>query len=397
VTSSASTSAPRMSNPTPDRSSHPAKYFGRLDSLRFLAFLGVFLCHTVAIPQTINQDSYLGQRLHALAYNGARGVEMFFVISGFIIIYLLINEKAQTGTISLRDFYIRRTLRIWPLFYLIIAYVFLLKPALSQYFHIHYQYSFSAAYLAHHQNPWLWLTFLGNFDIFLGNGAPPNSELVLLWSLCVEEQFYLVTPALLKFLKPRQIPYALAGGIVAGIAFRGIFEHKFTDFSSNFDTFVLLDFFAAGGLLAYLVTTHEQGIRRFMASKISFAMELIFLLFVLYLCTYDTLDNRGFFEISLKYSFYAVLFCLLLLSFEFKGNTSGWFKGNRVLTYLGRISYGLYMFHMVVWTIVYHYLARTSSGWTMALLTLAITIAVSALSYQWFEAPFLALRRKFRR
>jgi peptidoglycan/LPS O-acetylase OafA/YrhL len=373
------------------------KYFYSLDSLRFLAFLGVFLCHCVATPNLIPQNSTIAKILYNFCFNGARGVEMFFVISGFIITYLLISEKIKTDQISLKDFYIRRTLRIWPLFYIILIYVFLIKPFLAQHFGLHWQYSFSETYNNNHPNPLMWIFFLGNFDIVLFNGNPPQSELHLLWSLCVEEQFYLFWPLILKFIRVKQIPYVLVFGIFISVICRMIFIKRFQVMESNFDTLILLDFFAIGGLLAYLIINNENGVRTFMNIKIKPFIEWTFLILILFIIAFDTYSNTTFFEISFKYTFYAIVFALLILSFEFKNNTIRVLKKNKILNYLGRISYGLYMYHMLVWTIVYYYFKHWNMGWLMVLIAFMVTILISIASFKFIETPFLNLSKRFRK
>ena len=379
-----------MSNPL------GSKYFKNLDSLRFFAFFGVFLCHCVAVPNIIPQNSFAGRTLQTFCYNGARGVQMFFVISGFIITYLLISEKIATGGISLKNFYFRRTLRIWPLFYLIIIYVFLIKPLLSQHFGIHWKFEFSDGYMNANPNPWVWSFFLGNFDIIV-NGPPIQSELHLLWSLCVEEQFYILWPVILKFIKVRKIPYALCIGVLISITLRIFFMRRYQMLESNFNTFILFDFFAIGGLLAYLITKKEKEIRDFMNKHVRSIYELLFIGIVFFLIGFDTYSNNGVFETSFKYTFYAVVFTLFILCFEFKDNSMTWIKGNVVFKYLGKVSYGLYMYHMVVWAILFSEFKNLTSIWLIVLASLFSTILVSIGSFKFFETPFLNIARKYRK
>jgi peptidoglycan/LPS O-acetylase OafA/YrhL len=379
----------------PVTSQKSSKYFENLDSLRTLAFLAVFLCHCIAVPNVIPQTGFVWRALNTFCYNGARGVQVFFVISGFIITYLLVSEKERTGNISLRNFYIRRTLRIWPLFYLIITYVFLIKPALSHFFGIHWQFSFSDAYLNNRANPWLWSLFLGNFNIIF-NGPPPSSELHLLWSLCVEEQFYLFWPIILKFTKINRIPYVLMTGIVISVFFRVLFSVRFKMLESNFNTLILLDFFAAGGLLAYLINMKEAAVRNFMNTRFRRSYELVLFGMILFLMSFDTYTNTGIFEVCFKYTFYAIAFALVLMCVEFKTNSMAWLKANPVLRYLGKRSYGLYMYHMVMWTIIWSVLGQSNIK-LVVILSLLATIGVSILSYKYFESPFLQIAKRFRR
>ena len=165
-------------------------YQPELDGLRFYAFLGVFVYHT--LPQ--QPAFYRGLHLPlpslwaAVAISGASGVDLFFALSAFLITALLLRERQQTGGISLRLFYIRRILRIWPLYFLVLA---------------------VAVVLAHtvpgQSLPWYYvvgyLLFVGNWiNVAFGH---PLSVCAPLWTVSIEEQFYLVWPLLMKILGRR--------------------------------------------------------------------------------------------------------------------------------------------------------------------------------------------------
>jgi peptidoglycan/LPS O-acetylase OafA/YrhL len=105
-------------------------YFPELDGLRFVAFMMVFLFHG-GVPQPI-MSQLIGRRAAAaLRENGGFGVQLFFILSGYLIATLLLREEARYGRISLRSFWIRRILRIWPLYYLVVAIGFGLIPAIE--------------------------------------------------------------------------------------------------------------------------------------------------------------------------------------------------------------------------------------------------------------------------
>ena len=171
-------------------------YRPELDGLRFYAFLGVFICHT--LPQ---DDAYY-RGLHlpapwlwvAAVRAGASGVDLFFALSAFLITSLLLKERLETGGVSLRRFYIRRTLRIWPLYFLVIALGIVLTHAVPNLQVL----------------PW---RLVAGYLLFVSNWMYPTGGTVRsicgpLWTVSIEEQFYILWPALMKGLQRRGIVVA---------------------------------------------------------------------------------------------------------------------------------------------------------------------------------------------
>ncbi len=161
-------------------------FFPNLDGLRFLSFFSVYLFHIWVL--LFDRYSLTGTSSGIVKFffqNGEIGVNFFFVLSGFLITYLLIQEKKLTGKIHVANFYVRRILRIWPLFYVCILFGLVLYPLLKKII------GGELFVVAH---PWTYFVFLNNFD-FLKNGAP--AIISVLWSVAIEEQFYLFWPLLL--------------------------------------------------------------------------------------------------------------------------------------------------------------------------------------------------------
>ena len=169
-------------------------YFPELDGLRFIAFMMVYFFHG-GVPQGI-LARLIGSRIAgAFRENGGFGVQLFFILSGYLIATLLLREEARYGRIDLRAFWIRRVLRIWPLYYLTLLIGFGLIPAL--------EHQIGTPGYARMLRGQLipFLAFLGNWSmIFVG---PLPDWLSILWSVCVEEQFYLIVPLLIALVAPR--------------------------------------------------------------------------------------------------------------------------------------------------------------------------------------------------
>ncbi|MES1222292.1 MAG: acyltransferase, partial [Bacteroidota bacterium] len=151
-------------------------FFPNLDGLRFFCFLSVFLFHTWSL---VYAGTNITSGIH-LFENGNLGVNFFFVLSGYLITYLLIAEKNANGVVNIPKFWMRRILRIWPLYFLCVFLGFVAIPYVLQ--------------LAGKPQPPTasaisYITFTSNFD-YIKHGYPGSTVLEVLWSIAVEEQFY---------------------------------------------------------------------------------------------------------------------------------------------------------------------------------------------------------------
>ncbi|MDP1800300.1 MAG: acyltransferase, partial [Bacteroidota bacterium] len=166
-------------------------YFKGLNGLRFFAAFAVIITHIELIKDQMHCPNlyYTSKMIFEL---GGLGVVFFFVLSGFLITYLLLKEKELTDTINVKKFYIRRVLRIWPLYFLIVILGFFVLP------HFHFmEISFFAKYNAHLSvfNLVLFLVMLPNLAFAIFKPLPHIGQL---WSIGVEEQFYLLWPWVVK-------------------------------------------------------------------------------------------------------------------------------------------------------------------------------------------------------
>ena len=203
----------------------------------------VYLFHG-GVPQPIVSHLIGRPAAAALRENGGFGVQLFFILSGYLIATLLLREEARFGRISLRSFWIRRILRIWPLYYLILVIGFGLIPA----FEGQITTPGYRDMLRIHLIPFL--AFLGNWSMALVTPLP--DWLSILWSVCVEEQFYLIVPLLIALVAPQyRLPLVVAL-IVASIAVRGYCAHRYgSQLMIVFNTFAQFDTLLSGVLLAF--------------------------------------------------------------------------------------------------------------------------------------------------
>jgi peptidoglycan/LPS O-acetylase OafA/YrhL len=364
-------------------------HFHTLDALRFFAFLKVYFLH-VPIQGNFPIFSYLKS-------GGGIGVSFFFVLSGFLITYLLVFEKIQNGQISIKKFFIRRSLRIWPLFYLMVILAFILPMDFKQYAGLHMVsggYNFDWKYS---------FTFLENYKMLIMDNFPKTTPLSVFWSLCIEEHFYMFWMIGFFLIPIRYVfnffVFCFSIGLVAICVEPMIFKN--TMIISN-DLFTNLDYFIAGGVLGYLVAKDYQRLSRFILSVNIWIKWLIILLVLTIIIFQNTVipnNPESIINSIFRPIIIAVLFALLIAIFIPADSTLK--IKSRVLSYLGTISYGLYIYHIIFIHCVFQYFIRNNikiDNWqTLSLfifITLGGSILLSVLSYHFFEMPFLSLREK---
>ncbi len=358
--------------------SAPGFYRPELDCLRFFAFFAVFIHHTLN-----GQASYYAARhipfgtlIASAASAGRFGVDLFFLLSAYLITELLVREHEQSGKIDLRSFYVRRILRIWPLYFMSLLGGSLLSLLdSSQYFPPKYAVAFAL--------------MGGNWLLFFG--VRIQSVMVPLWSVSFEEQFYLLWPALLSTVRRRQaLLYAsgillLAGTLGRLVLFRyaSAAHDEFAIFSN---TFTRLDPLALGIFTAVI------------SRKKDLAFGWMGRLGLLAAGCGVWLAAGHFFRLSRSFmliGYPAMALGAWLIFMSVLGSS----VAPRWLRYLGKISYGLYVFHMFALYLVIrlrgdypHTLGSFLVYWCFGL---ALTIAMAALSYRFFESPFLRLKERF--
>ncbi len=324
-----------------------------LDALRFGAFFLVFLHH--ALPHASADYPFAGpaaQALAALARAGALGVDLFFTLSAYLITELLLREHTSTGTLNIPAFYARRVLRIWPLYYFAL---FVLAPAMVYF----------------RPGDALPANYVAGFALLSGNWicafrGYPASSFTLLWSVSIEEQFYLVWPWLIRGNVQRIAVCAVAMLVIA-TATRVVLAATGTLHPGVWcNTLARLDSIAGGALLA--VWCKQPHPRLWLV-----ASGLLGLLAI-----GGFADHAGWITV-LTYPLAA------LASVSILHGTIGqrWGSRFRLPTYLGKISFGLYVFHVAIIEL------------TGPLFALPFTIAAASLSYHFLEAPFLRFKQRY--
>jgi peptidoglycan/LPS O-acetylase OafA/YrhL len=364
-------------------------YCPELDCLRFVAFLSVFVYHLdQQFHSVVKLDSAGEWMFLCIVKSGVFGVDLFFCLSSFLITILLLREYDLRGSIDVRAFWIRRILRIWPLYY-----VFLLLSAII----------FSPWLQQQLLGGWRFVRywfFLGNWDCVFHDWH--HSPVGPLWSISVEEQFYLVWPLLLLAVKPKRLlPLAVVALIGANIY---ILTHGPANFVQQWpNTFYHVAPIAWGAIGAYLAHANRLNLSILMRSVL--LMTGVCMIPAYFFC-------RGFapFFDGKDLALYPIssLCCALVVVSLYDLKAVPWDNMfMKIWAYLGRISYGLYVFHMLALTIIvlqlYHhgfYQGEVIPMFSMLKSTafaviLSLTILLAWLSYTFLETPFLKLKKKF--
>ncbi len=360
----------------PDR--HPVQ-FPDLDGLRALAALAVVFYHIVDwLPLPVDIWSLrLRDVISFRMAGGPLGVTFFFVLSGFLITYLMLDERTRTGRFQVGRFYMRRLLRIWPLYFVTLAIAMLLCDAFGA---------------NGNETGWMYALFLANFDHIL-HGTSVCGMLGVQWSVCVEEQFYLLWPLVFATLGGnRTFPWAMLAMGIGSLWFTYSAEETAVRYYHLFANMRLL---VGGGLLAYGAHRWGADWKRRLTRVPAGVHAAAYLLGLFTLLCTRWLPLGPVRDIAMYAA--PLFFFLYVLAHQTHAPVS--FLHLRhipVLSWLGKISYGLYLTHMIAIHIVLNCFTQDPAfGWLAALLALALTVLISHLSYRYFESPFLRLKDRF--
>lgn len=364
-------------------------YFENLDGLRFLCFLSVFFFHSFHTDfEYIKNDSLYIFIKRDVFGNGSLGVNFFFVLSGFLITFLLIEEKKLNGQINLKKFWIRRILRIWPLFFACVLFGFYVFPVLKSAFGQTPNEVASMEY---------YLVFLNNFDV-LFHGLPDASTLAVLWSIAVEEQFYLVWPIILFFLPVKRYWVAFSIIIIGSLVFRAFYDS--TPYH-EIHTLSCIGDMAIGGFGAWAISFRKNFKER-VENLSRFKISLIYSFMVGIFLFRDELLLQNYYIRIVERAIISIVILFIILEQNYASNSFFKFSRLKLITHLGRITYGLYCLHFVGILIAVNLtklIGFNTELWQVlileTLLALGITILISSMSYQYFEKPFLRFKDRF--
>jgi peptidoglycan/LPS O-acetylase OafA/YrhL len=345
------------------------KYITQFDSIRAIAALLVVICHWAPAGTILNTMPL-----------GFIGVNIFFVLSGFLISKILFENRKQSlpGTkrwFVFKNFYARRAFRIFPVYYLLIILIVV--------FHKHFQEDITKAEVLHS------VTYTSNFYIYFARYWPSGTG--HFWSLAVEEQFYFLWPLVMLFINQRFLLHAIVAFIFVGVGGQ-LFIREEYDYTATHTCF---DALGLGGLLAYTTVFSPGSIKnlyRFLS--IGAILSLVFIIW-----------QSSFTDaIYLRRSAISIISLWLLSHVLYKGSANyfSFVLKRKPLLFLGKLSYGIYLYHYPMFAIKGFstpYFNLPLSPQVNLYLTLGINfcllILIAWLSWTFIEKPALSLKKYF--
>ena len=360
--------------------SHQSVHLPGLNGLRAIAALAVVISHTTyTLAQFgLNSNIFGTRKGNPIGLDLATdGVTIFFVLSGFLITYLLLKEKEAKSTINVRNFYVRRVLRIWPLYYLYFA-VSIISALI---FGIAYDKEMLPFYIL----------LAANIPEILHKTAP---FIFHYWSLGVEEQFYLFFPQLVRLSNKKLLRNSIIL-FTALFSLKGIFWviHRIyrielplqVIITTSFDTMFI------GVIAGILYYNKNQKFLKYTTNRV--------LQLVSWACVVLMATNKFPIASTVDQDVVAVIaVCLIMGQVTRKNNFIN--LENKACDFVGKISYGIYVIHPILLFYFVKIIGKLSTNSVFAyigiyLLIISTTIAIAYLSYEYMEKKFLRLKEKY--
>ena len=359
------------------------KYYPQLDSIRGISFLSIFIFHAVnpSLGNGIINEFFKFIYAHLIL-----SIDVFFILSSFLLTFLGITEFERTGKFSFKNYFLRRSLRIWPLYFLLMFFSFVVLRIVQHY--LGAQMTLPPAY-------W-YLFFISNFYL-------PDHVffLRLLWTLSIEEQFYIVWGVCLLFFQKYLKWVMIFLGIISivfivfqTLAVVGIYLHTLS---------YIIDMMC--GAFAAFCIKRKNKVYEFICGLTrvqSFAFYMFLpLLFIVFFLIDRKLTGVAYYLNTEIFRVIFIVFCSLVVMEQMREQSSVFnISHNRFLIYTGKISYGLYCFHGFViafGNLLILKMNFTIPGLIKFLIYISFTFLIAGISYTYIEKPFLKLKDKLRR
>jgi peptidoglycan/LPS O-acetylase OafA/YrhL len=365
-------------------------YKPELDVLRLFAFLFVFFVHRLDLAPIDSHEYYWAFHLSLL---GNYGVPLFFFLSAFLITELLSREEHVFGKINIKSFYVRRMLRIWPL-YFTFFFLMVFLTSTTDYFGSIIPVGTQIAFTF----------FSGNWNITFNQWQ--SYCINPLWSVSVEEQLYIILPLIVFYAGRRGLKiFSYLTIAISYLTITYYALHPTPGFSGQWtNSFVQFQFFAAG-ILCSVYLNGKQPQSNIFTRLLMFVLGVGCWLIASIVCEINA-DAPHLATLGQSVSgWILILIGVMLMFFSLLGISSKYLPNP--LIYLGRISFGMYVVHITIYWMIYRIfkdeLVLVSDKMGLAnwknelglVLAFMITVSFATLSYHFFEKPFLKLKNRF--
>ena len=348
------------------------EYNPQLDGLRWFAVLGVLLCHFVHFDYVYWNRLPFGQ-----------GVDLFFVLSGYLITNILFinKEKVQNKTLTknkfFKSFYFRRSLRIFPIYYLLIAYLLIID-------------------FQNTRDVWEWIVFYAS-NFYISMDYPYIGSFNHLWSLAVEEQFYMIWPFLIFYTSKKHVLKVISAGFICSILFKIIYYQNYgASTGINALTISCMDSLCLGSFIGYMHMYRPTWLNYINEKKwLIISSFLLFAFFRIYPRPYEAIAviaNNFLFSVF-------AFFLVAKISQKKSGKIGAFLLENRFFIYLGKISYGIYLYHFFM-PDFYNQIVDwfpsflTLLSWIKTPFLFSSSIMIATISWFLLEKPLLSLKNK---
>jgi len=384
------------------------RYFENLDALRFVSFFFIFFGHALDTDsELLKQDETYFWVKHYIYIFGKTGFSFAFVLSSYINTWVILEERKNSGNFRPLMYYMRRALRIWPLYFLTLLIGFVLVPVAKDLLNEPFEET---------ANPLYFIFFVGNFYL-IEHGFSQSPIISVLWSVSVEEQFYIFWPFLLligRFRIKWLFPLLIIVFIISTFYLFGVSENG--QFILWYHTLFLLGDIAMGALFAFISHpspalpiregTNFSPIYNYLQNLSKTQIAVAYILFWICLIFYKPIFENNMLPGAINLIIEKITFAVLLAFFIFEQNfcKNSWIKFGRLklFSFLGLISYGLFCFHeigiLIGGRVLELFNLQDSVGWFLLIkpaVALIIIIPAAYFSYYYFEIKFLKLKKYF--
>jgi len=373
-------------------------YFKNFDGIRTLAFTVVFISHICLFNSYLLSNKYFLFLKSNILVNGYLGVNLFFTLSGFLITFFLLKEKQKTGEVNIKAFYLKRILRIWPLYFITLLLGISICYLVTHY-HLYFPFRGCETEIEKIE---YYFFFASNFALIDQENIIP--VIGVLWSISIEEQFYLIWPLIIWFIPDKHLLKIFFAIVLASVIFR--YYNYSNDKIIQYHTLSCMTYLTFGAISAYYFF-QESSIVSFIKNEFKkkkyfiYAFSIVFLISRKFLSSYIYDYSIYRFYSSVESVVISFLFSFFILDQAIVSGTSFQLKNYKWLTSIGKYTYGAYCYHMIAIFIIsgiFNFINIKEGFFVQFIMSFIIayvfTLYLSKVSYEKIEKLFLEIKDK---